>query len=350
MAVLKIILLPFSLIYGFVVGIRNFFFNTGILKSKSFGIPVICIGNITVGGTGKTPHTEWLLSELSKDLRIACLSRGYKRRTKGFVLVTTRSTAEEAGDEPLQIKRKFPEIEVACDAKRTRGIEQLLSLALPPEVIVLDDAFQHRYVKAGKNIVLVDYNHPCYKDCLLPAGRLRETPGALKRADYIIVSKCPDNLSPIEQRLWSKHLRIKPYQQLFFTTMQYGEPRSMETGLPVPTPTERTSVLCVTGIARPDPYIHYLKRFTPNVTVLKYPDHHRFSKRDVRNIQEVFEEIYNPDKYIFTTEKDAARLRDCHLPQEIREKICYIPIEPEFINKKEVFIQELKKYVAKNKR
>ncbi len=350
MAVLKIILLPLSLIYGLVVGIRNFFFHTGILKSKSFSIPVICVGNIAVGGTGKTPHSEWILSELSKEFRVACLSRGYKRRSKGFILATPRSTAEEIGDEPLQIKSKFPDIQVACDANRVRGIENLLSLPQPPEVIVLDDAFQHRYVKAGKNIVLVDYNHPCYKDCLLPAGRLRETHGALKRADYIIVTKCPDSLTPIEKRLWSKHLRIKPYQQLFFTTMRYGIPRSMETGLPVPVPTGKTSILCITGIACPEPYIAHLKQLTPNITALKYPDHHRFSKRDIRNIQAVFEEIYNPDKFIFTTEKDAARLKGCHLPQEIREKICYISIEPEFINKKEILIQELKNYVTKNKR
>lgn len=355
MAILKIILLPLSLIYGFVVGIRNFFFNTGILKSKSSGIPVICVGNISVGGTGKTPHTEWLLSELSKEFRVACLSRGYKRRSKGFVRVTAQSTAEEVGDEPLQIKSKFPEIEVACDADRVRGIGELLSLSLPPEVIVLDDAFQHRYVKADKNIVLVDYSHPCYKDCLLPAGRLRETSGALRRADYIIVSKCPDNLTPLEKRLWSKHLKIRPYQQLFFTSMRYGEPRNMETGLPAPLPDGKTSILCITGIARPEPYIRHLKQLTPNITVLKYPDHHRFSKRDIRNIRTAFEEIYNPEKYIFTTEKDAARLRSCRLPQEIREKIRYIPIEPVFINRKEkstqeIFIQELKNYVTKNKR
>lgn len=356
MAVLKIILLPLSLIYGFVVGIRNFFFNTGILKSQSFGIPIICVGNITVGGTGKTPHTEWLLSELSKEFRVACLSRGYKRRSKGFIRVTAQSTADEVGDEPLQIKSKFPEIEVACDTDRVRGIERLLALPLPPEVIVLDDAFQHRYVKADKNVVLVDYNHPCYKDCLLPAGRLRETSGALKRADYIIVSKCPDNLTPLEKRLWSKHLRVKPYQRLFFTMMQYGAPRNMETGLPAFLPNGKTSILCITGIARPEPYIRYLKQFTSHVTALKYSDHHRFSKRDIRNIQTVFEEIYNPDKYIFTTEKDAARLRCCRLPQEIREKIHYIPIEPVFMKStqkasiQEIFIQELKNYVTKNKR
>lgn len=350
MAVLKIILLPLSLLYGFIVGIRNFFFNTGILKSKSFSTPVISVGNISVGGTGKTPHTEWILSELSKDFRVACLSRGYKRRTKGFILAGADSTADETGDEPLQIKSKFPNVQVACDAKRVRGIEKLLSLSPQPEVIILDDAFQHRYVKAGKNIVLVDYNHPCYKDYLLPAGRLRETPGALRRADYIIVSKCPENLTPIEKRLLSKHLKIKPYQQLFFTTMHYGPIRGLEPAQPVPSLNDKSSILCITGIARPEPYVNHLKQFTPNITTLKYPDHHHFSKRDIRNIQTVFEEIYNPDKFIFTTEKDAVRLKGCHLPEEIRKKIYYIPIEPVFMNKKEILIQDLKNYVAKNKR
>lgn len=350
MAILKIILLPLSLVYGFITGIRNFFFNTGILKSESFSVPVICVGNISVGGTGKTPHTEMLIAELSKDFRVACLSRGYKRRTSGFVLAGPHSTADEIGDEPLQIKNKFPDITVACDANRVRGIEKLLALSPRPEVIVLDDAFQHRYVRAGKNIVLTDYNHPCYKDYLLPAGRLRETPGALKRADYIIVTKCPPNLTPLEKRIISKHLKIKPYQKLFFSGMQYGPIRRLSGNEPAPSLNARSSLLCVTGIARPEPYIEYLKQFTPNITTLKYPDHHHFSIRDIRNIQTVFEEIYNPEKYIFTTEKDAARLRSCRLPEDIKRNICYIPIEPVFVNKKEILIQELKDYVTKNQR
>lgn len=350
MAILKVILLPLSLVYGFITGIRNFFFNTGILKSESFSVPVICVGNISVGGTGKTPHTEMLIAELSKDFRVACLSRGYKRRTSGFVLAGPHSTADEIGDEPLQIKNKFPDITVACDANRVRGIEKLLALSPRPEVIVLDDAFQHRYVRAGKNIVLTDYNHPCYKDYLLPAGRLRETPGALKRADYIIVTKCPPNLTPLEKRIISKHLKIKPYQKLFFSGMQYGPIRRLSGNEPAPSLNVRSSLLCVTGIARPEPYIEYLKQFTPNITTLKYPDHHHFSIRDIRNIQTVFEEIYNPEKYIFTTEKDAARLRSCRLPEDIKRNICYIPIEPVFVNKKEILIQELKDYVTKNQR
>lgn len=194
----RIVLLPLSFVYGLIVGIRNSFFNMGILKSKEFNVPIICVGNITVGGTGKTPHTELILAELQKDFQVACLSRGYKRKTTGFRLADAQSTANDIGDEPLQIKKKFPDIIVAVDEKRCRGIEKLLALPAPPQVIVLDDAFQHRYVKAGKNIIMMDYNRPVYKDYLLPAGRLRETPYALRRADYIITSKCPPELTPIE--------------------------------------------------------------------------------------------------------------------------------------------------------
>lgn len=210
MTVIKILLFPLSLIYGFITGLRNLMFNTGILKSKEFSTPVICIGNITVGGTGKTPHTELLISELSRDMHVACLSRGYKRRTKGFILANPQSTANDIGDEPFQIRSKFPDLLMACDANRVEGIEKLLALPQKTDVIVLDDAFQHRYVKAGKNIVLIDYNQPVYKDCLLPAGRLRETPNALKRADYIIVTKCPAFLTPLEKKIISKHLKIRP--------------------------------------------------------------------------------------------------------------------------------------------
>lgn len=349
MALVKILLLPLSMLYGLAVGIRNFFFNTGILKSKEFGIPVICVGNITVGGTGKTPHTELILSELQKDYRVACLSRGYKRRTSGFVLADDSSTAEEIGDEPMQIKRKFPNILVAVDEKRVRGIEHLLALPQPPQVIVLDDAFQHRYVKAGKNILLTDYNRPVYKDCLLPSGRLRETPAALKRADYIIVSKCPGNITPIEKRIIFKHLKIKPYQQLFFTQMQYGSPRGLLPGQATVEVQPGTGILSVTGIARPEPFVRHLQTYTQNITEIRYPDHHHFSIKDIRHIETEFDAIYHSEKYIFTTEKDAVRLMGCELPEKIRKKIYYIPIEPVFLNKKEVLINELKNYVAKNK-
>ncbi|MCC8173755.1 MAG: tetraacyldisaccharide 4'-kinase, partial [Odoribacter sp.] len=205
MTFVRILLLPLSALYGLITGIRNFLFNNGVLKLKEFDIPIICIGNLTVGGTGKTPHTELIIAELKKNYRVACLSRGYKRKTKGFILANENSTAREIGDEPLQIKNKFPDIIVACDEKRVRGIENLLQLKQKPEVIILDDAFQYRYVKARRNIILMDYNRPIYKDMLLPAGRLRENKSTLKRADYVIVSKCPVDISPIDRRIIFKH-------------------------------------------------------------------------------------------------------------------------------------------------
>lgn len=349
MIFIKIILSPLSLLYGIGVGIRNFLFNAGILKSKEFNIPVICIGNITVGGTGKTPHTEYLLATLRNDFRVACLSRGYKRQTSGFILSTLQSTAEEIGDEPLQIKQKFPEIIVAVDEKRVRGIEKLLALPERPEVIILDDAFQHRYVKAGKNIVLVDYNRPVFKDCLLPSGRLRETPNALKRADYIIVSKCPPTLTPIEKRILSKHLKIKPYQQLFFTHQQYGPIRDINAKATPLCPDKNSFILCLTGIANSTPYINHLKKITPHVQELKYPDHYRFTSKDIEEICIRFETIPNPDKYFFTTEKDLMRLKSWDLPEDLKKRLFYIPVEPVFLNKQDVLLNELKAYVTKNK-
>lgn len=221
--VLKIILWPLSVLYGIGVSIRNRLFNLGILKTQEFDIPIICVGNITVGGTGKTPHTESLINELKNDYRVACLSRGYKRKTSGFVLATANSTANDIGDEPMQIKAKFPEITVAVDANRVRGIKKLMQLPEKPEVIILDDGFQHRYVKADINIMLIDYNRPIYEDHLLPLGRLRESIHAKDRANYIIVTKCPQNISPIEKRIILKHLNLKAYQQLLFSSMKYGE-------------------------------------------------------------------------------------------------------------------------------
>ena len=266
MSALKFLLFPFSVVYGAVVGVRNFLFNTGILASKSFEVPVFCVGNITAGGTGKTPHTEALIRELQKHFRVACLSRGYKRRTSGFILAGENATAAEIGDEPMQIRNKFPGILVAVDEKRSRGIENLLALPEAPEVIVLDDGFQHRRVRADKNIVLIDYTRPLSKDCLLPAGRLREPASALRRADYIVVTKCPDNLAPIDKRLIFKRLKIRPYQHLFFTQLTYGEIQPLCAGVPVPVLDRSVFLLCITGIARPELFVRKLREYTDNFT------------------------------------------------------------------------------------
>ena len=350
MAYTKILLFPLSIIYGILVETRNFLFHIGILKSRSFSVPVLCIGNITVGGTGKTPHTELIIAELRKKFRVACLSRGYKRKTSGFILSDSKSTARDIGDEPMQIKNKFPDILVACDGNRVRGIEKLLAQPEPPEVIVLDDAFQHRYVQADKNIVLVDYNRPVYEDCLLPAGRLRENTGALKRADYIIVTKCPPSLQPIERRILSKHLKIKPYQHLFFTTLGYGDIRPLSSEAEPALLHRECHILCLTGIAQPGPYLEHLKTLTSHITEIRYPDHHHFTKKDIQQIQDVFRKIKNPEKYIFTTEKDAVRLKTCELPQELKRRIYYIPVVPVFIQDEDLFLNEISEYVRKNQK
>lgn len=350
MAYTKVLLLPLSIIYGVVVGIRNFLFHIGILKSRRFSVPVLCVGNITVGGTGKTPHTELIIAELRKNFRVACLSRGYKRKTSGFILSDEKSTAREIGDEPMQIKNKFPDILVACDSNRVRGIEKLQALPQPPEVIVLDDAFQHRYVQADKNIILVDYNRPVYDDCLLPAGRLRENTGSLKRADYIIVTKCPSNLQPIERRILSKHLKIKPYQHLFFTKLGYGPITSLSSKAEQITLQPDSHILCLTGIAQPGPYVEHLKTYTSHITELRYSDHHHFTKKDIQHIERTFQEIKYAEKYIFTTEKDAVRLKNTELPKELKRQIYYIPVVPVFIQDEDLFLNEITEYVRKNQK
>ena len=344
----KLLLLPFSALYGFIVGLRNLFFDIGLLKAKSFKVPIICVGNITVGGTGKTPHTELLISELKKKFRVACLSRGYKRKSSGFILADPTSTAEQIGDEPFQIHSKFPDILVACDSNRVRGIEKLLAQEQPPEVIVLDDAFQHRYVQADKNIVLVDYNRPVFRDHLLPTGRLREPVNSLKRADYIIVTKCPQSLQPIERRVLFNQLELKPYQNLYFTQLGYGQIYNLSDTKTNLTFDADSAILCVTGIAQPQPYVTHLQTLTPHITSLHYPDHHFFTKKDIQHITKTFQEINHEKKYIFTTEKDAARLKTCELPPEISEHIFYIPVVPVFLRDGELFLTDISEYVRKN--
>lgn len=350
MTLMKILLWPLSLIYGIITETRNCLFHIGILKSKRFNVPVLCVGNITVGGTGKTPHTELIITHLKDRFKVACLSRGYKRKTSGFVLADAHSTSRDIGDEPMQIKNKFDNVIVACDANRVRGIQELLTLPERPEVIVLDDAFQHRYVQADKNILLMDYNRPIYHDSLLPAGRLRENAKALKRADYIIVTKCPKDIQPIERRIVFKHLKIKAYQQLFFTYMEYGNIRELSGAILPKAPGTKASIVCVTGIARPESYIEHLKNYTGNIIELKYADHYNFKEKDIKNMEKVFNDIKNTEKYIFTTEKDAMRLRDCTLPEKLKAHIFYIPIVPVFINKQDQLLNELSEYVRKNQK
>jgi len=336
------------------VFIRNKFFDWGILKHKEFDIPVICIGNITAGGTGKTPHTEYLIRLLKDKYRVGVLSRGYKRKSKGFVLATPESTSLEIGDESLQIKKKFPEAIVAVDGKRRRGIEQMLSLDNPPEIILMDDAFQHRYVKPSYTIILSNYNRPVYEDKLLPAGRLREPASSLRNANMIIVTKCPRDIQPIDFRIISHDINVFPFQELYFTSLVYKQLK------PVFEENENTllvddlkdmHILLVTGIASPKVILDKLSEYTDNVDTLTYPDHYNFKGKDIRNIINTYRNIKSDNKVMLVTEKDAARLvlRN-DIDEEIKQCLFYLPIEVSFMDKGDDFAEKIFKHVRENKR
>jgi tetraacyldisaccharide 4'-kinase len=333
---------------------RNFLFDINVFKSKSFNTPIISVGNITVGGTGKTPHTEYLINSLKDEFYIACLSRGYKRSTKGYILSDENSTAEKIGDEPAQIRSKFTNIELAVDEKRVRGIEKLTHQFPQLDCIVLDDAYQHRWVKPGISILLVDYNRMITKDKILPYGNLRESWKNKDRANMIIISKCPDNIPPIERRLISKELEIMPYQKLFFTKMSYGELQ------PIKINNSRIEdrefwkkgdyeIVLVTGIANNKSIVEYVSRYARKLHVFDYGDHHNFTKAEISEISNKFNTIDNPKKIIITTEKDETRLLNLISDEEVKKSTYSLPIEVEFLfEEKKDFNKKIKDYIKKN--
>ena len=331
-----------AFVYRLIVGIRNLLFNWGILPSEEYQVPVISIGNLSVGGTGKTPHTEYLIRLLRQTYTVAVLSRGYKRHTKGFRLAGDTDTARTIGDEPYQMKRKFPNILIAVDSNRRRGIQQLLELppGQKPEVILLDDAFQHRYVVPSFSILLTDYHRLYYKDRLLPVGFLREPKGNMHRANMIIVTKCEENLRPIDFRVIAGEMKPFPYQYLYFTRITYGETKPL-----FPLPAESTTagnnylnaeneVLLLTGIASPTLFIEEAERRFDKVYPMIFPDHHAFDKQDIRKIKDTFNRLNSPDKFILVTEKDAARLlHNPHYPEAWKLLTYYLPITIDFCTK-----------------
>ena len=357
-------LLPLSWLYGGVVKLRNFCFDVGLLKSRAFHVPVIAVGNITVGGTGKTPHVEYLIRLLREKFGVAVLSRGYKRKTSGFLLADAATTARDIGDEPFQMKKKFPDVSVAVDGKRVRGIQRLTDDDEKLDVILLDDAFQHRYVKPGVNILLVDYHRLIIYDKMLPAGRLREPLSGKNRADIVIVTKCPKELKPMEFRVITKAMSLYPYQHLYFTTLDYGELQPVfgknenhnenkkekdraVCGLPAD-----ANILLLTGIASPRQMEEDLRPKVGAITSLTFPDHHHFSRKDVRRINETFGRMEAP-KLIVTTEKDAARLTTVEgLSDDVRRHLFALPVRITFMQKEqeEKFCDFIVGYVLKNSR
>ncbi len=345
-------LLPFSWLYGLIVYIRNKFFDWGILKHEEFDIPIICIGNITVGGTGKTPHTEYLINILKSEYRVGVLSRGYKRKSNGFVLADSKSTSLDLGDESFQIKNKFPDIIVAVDANRRRGIKRLLALDNPPEVILLDDAFQHRYVKPSYTIILSDFNRPVYEDTLLPAGRLREPFSALGNANMIIVTKCPNDLQPIDYRIISYDINAFPFQELYFTRFKYQLLQPLfknEVGEKPLSYLKDKNILLVTGIASPKMILKKLSKYTKEISTIKYSDHYNFKSKDIKYISNKFRDIASENKLILVTEKDATRLIGREdIDEDIKKSIYYLPIEVSFLDKEEDFREKIYKHIKDN--
>lgn len=369
----KILLFP----YWLTLKLRHFFYDSGLKKVSKADVPTICIGNITVGGTGKTPHTEMLLRTLLQDeewggKNIAVLSRGYKRKTKGFQQVTSDGSAIAYGDEPLQIKKKFPGVTVAVDSSRVEGCDFLVypekletskkgrkcidkNLAAS-DLIILDDAFQHRALKPTLSIVLVDYNRPVFNDHLLPFGKLRDLPGRIAAADIVIVSKCPNEVNAWDKCTWAENLGIRNFdasscsgtrrngkkQHLFFSTITYdtaeaifpeGNPRYIYTN----------RLILFSGIANDGPLLSYLSSNYKIVRHFRFPDHHKFSKGDMNTIASAAREF--PTAVIMTTEKDCQRVRDCHkIKEELKQRMFYSPIKTVFLteNERENFISALK--------
>jgi tetraacyldisaccharide 4'-kinase len=354
--ILSPILFPISLIYGFIIYIRNRLFDYKIFKSNQFNIPLISVGNITVGGTGKTPHIEYLIKILESEFNIATLSRGYKRKTKGFVLSTSDSTDREIGDEPRQIKQKFPNINVAVDADRTNGINQLLKKTKDLDIILLDDAYQHRKVHANLSILLIDYSRPIDKDFILPFGNLREQAFEKKRANIIIITKSPKNLKPIERRFIFNKLESYPFQHVFFTTFDYGELCSVYNFGEKSTNQDAYSdynILLITGIANPKPLKeHILENISKKIHELEYSDHYNFKESDFKRIEQKFNSINSDKKIIITTEKDAMRLQKfSNIANNLKDSFFYIPIQVEFLNDRtNNFNQQIIEYVRKNKK
>lgn len=337
MNLLRKLLFPFAILYGFITSIRNFLFDKGILKSTSFDLPVIAVGNLSVGGTGKTPQIEYLIRLLSDKYKIATLSRGYKRKSEGFVLADENSNAEILGDEPFQFHQKFPNVMVAVDANRTNGIQQLLSKDEKPEIILLDDAYQHRKVKAGFYILLTSYGDLYADDFMLPTGNLRESRSGAERANIVVVTKCPKILTEEEQTKIRLKLKLNAAQQVFFTFIDYDMVIFGKNEKIAVNKIKSESKLLLAGIAKPKPFFDYLKNESDEC--LTFPDHHHFSDADLDSILRKAN-----GRKIITTEKDYVRLKD----SEWIDQLYYLPIKSSFINHQQDFDATILEYVKEN--
>lgn len=330
--------MPLSWIYGAVMWVRNKLFDLGILRQVEFEVPVIGVGNLTVGGTGKTPHTEYIVSHLCGSYNVAVLSRGYKRKTRGFIMANSKSTPDSIGDEPWQIYNKFGmKAKVAVCENRRKGISELLRLYPELDLIVLDDSFQHRWVKPRISVLLMEYGRPVYNDRLLPLGRLRESAHEINRADKVIVTKCPESLSPIDFRIVTKELDLMKFQKLYFSRYVYDDlrpvfPDECRFTVNLGSFSEKDSILLLTGIAHPHYFVRHYRQYPCRKKVEHFSDHHHFTRGDINRIAEKFRDMKGERKVIITTEKDAVRLvHNPYFPQDLKPYIFYQPIRVDFV-------------------
>lgn len=347
MTIFKYLLFPIFLIYWGIITFRNFLYDKKIFKSSSFDLPTITIGNLSMGGTGKTPHTEYLIQLLQDEYKITTLSRGYGRKTSEFIIAEEGDTASIIGDEPLQYFLKFPKINVTVEKKRVLGVLYLLHFLPETEVVLLDDAFQHRALKSGLNILITDFSKPYFEDSLLPFGELREPAKGAERAHLIIVSKCPKTLSNDAKEKIIKAIN-RPNIPVFFTTLKYSEIYNAQTKEHLASSLKDYEVVLVTGIAKPKNIINHLETEKTKFTSIQFADHHKFSKKDIHRITEKFDTFTSAKKIILTTEKDYARMIE-HNEFKTLPIYC-LPVAVEFHENKELFDQLIRNYVRENKR
>lgn len=348
----QVLLAPLSFLFGLFMQIRNCLFDLKILPSKSFEIPVLSVGNLSYGGTGKTPMVEYLVMLLKPSPALSILSRGYGRESKGFIVANKRSNVKYIGDESLQYQKKFPEVRVAVDEQRKRGITLLLQKFPDLEVVLLDDAFQHRYVKPGLSILLTDYHRLYSEDYVLPSGTLREFRRGAGRADILVVTKTPKVFSPISRRRILEELHPASHQVVCFSYIKYSEPIHFQEGTEVPFPEKVTNCLLITGIANPYPLQEHMERKCSELVTMSFPDHHPYNEKDVEMILKKFNDLPTQKKVMVTTEKDLMRLKSPELCTKFRNMpLFYVPIEIDFHGKdKEIFDKKIINYVEKSKR
>ena len=341
MGAIRFLLYPFAVFYDMITSFRNYLYDVNFLRSTFFDIPTIVVGNLSVGGTGKSPQIEYLVRLLQKHKTVAVLSRGYKRKSNGFILLDDTHLVSDVGDEPLQFFNKFSSISVAVDANRVHGIQQLKK-TINPDIVLLDDAYQHRRLKAGLYILLTRYDDLYSDDFILPVGSLRESKRGAKRAHVIVVTKCPENLSETEQNQIISKLRPLDNQAVFFSKISYTPKTLGFKNIDIDQLSD-CHVLLITGIANTSSLIQFLEQKKCTIDHLKFPDHYNFSKNDVKRIKKEFDQIKSNKKLLLTTEKDYTRLSS-----QITE-LSFLEITTTLINQQEDFDNMIKSFCEKSK-